>query len=301
MFSNKFENETNYSVAIVPASPFLIIGIYGNYFNSTAGGVNISPTAAGTAQYGLIASNTFRGNGTCIKINPAAAAGADQWHIGNNQFLTPSTAAISLPATVGFCTNLKIARNQYVQSGTVPYVSGAFSSSSGFDPGIETVFVQTANSTTTANSASTIFGAGNGSLTIPAGRLMVGSRVRIYASGFVGTADGGAAVKTIVFSLGGVTIATATTASTTSTLNSPWAIQECHFTVRTTGAGGTGYGYILAQDPGIWSGFAVSTATFAINTTNALAVNITYNNGNATGSLTTTEATVEILDAKGST
>jgi hypothetical protein len=42
--------------------------------------------------------------------------------------------------------------------------------------------------------------------------------------------------------------------------------------------------------------WASGTTTAAANTTAALALDVKYNNDNATGSLTTTEASVEILN-----
>ena len=75
-----------------------------------------------------------------IDVVEGQAGGADKWQIANNIFDSPTNAAIWLQAAAANVTNLAVGRNLFIQSGTAPYVLGAFSSSSGFSPAIETVF-----------------------------------------------------------------------------------------------------------------------------------------------------------------
>ena len=290
-------NVTGSNIVLGHSGTYNNVAIQDNEFEGTAGqtAIYIGPSATGFCGRGQITGNTFYNCATHVQFNPAQAGGADKWNIANNIFDSPTNAAIWLQAAAANVTNLTIGRNNFIQSGTAPYILGAFSSSSHLDPGIETIFTQTANSTTTANTLTTLFGAGKGSLTIPAGRLMVGTRIRVRAAGFVGVADGGAAAKVYTFTLGGVTVATFTTAALTYTLNAPWWM-DATFTVRSTGAGGTVIGNFMGVVLGLVNTFAAATATTAANTPAALAVDFLYNNGNATGSLTTTESSMEILN-----
>jgi len=288
-------------IQLVPAGSWSSVLIQDNEF-ALAGAHNnilVAPTATGFVNAGLVTGNLISGGATALKFNPGQASGANLWFIASNVFNSHTTAAIQLPATAANTGNVIVGTNQIIQSGTAPYISGEFNASgqrSGLLPGIEMVFAQTASSSTTANSATTMLGTGVGSLTIPPGRLMVGTRVRLRLSGFCGTADGGAATKTIVFKIGGVTVLTATTSSFAYLLNDGWQL-EATATIRTTGAGGTGIGIVnLGSHTGGGSQVYAGTGTFAANTPTALAIDVTYNNGNATGSLTTTEATVEILN-----
>lgn len=298
--SNNMEgNVVQANIGIVPSGTFSNVLIQNNEFEATAAGgqaILVAPTATGFTMRGQITGNTFYNGANYVVFGPLQAGGADKWRVDNNIFDSATVATITLPGTAANLTNLKIGRNTVIQSGTAPYVSGVFSSSSGFDPGIETVFTQTANSTTTANTASTVFGAGSGSLTIQAGRLMVGTQIRVKVRGFISVADGGAAAHIIVLKLGGVTVATGTTAAITNTLNTPFNF-DATITCRTTGAGGTVIGNYTASFWNVLNFFAVpSTATSAANTPTALAVDVTLNNGNATGTMTTTEASLELLN-----
>lgn len=166
-------------------------------------------------------------------------------------------------------------------------------------PGV--MFVATADATTVANNASTLFGAGVGTLTIPVSGLVAGRTIRIRMGGYVSTADGGAGTKTLVFKLGGVTVATGTSAATfTTVLNQEW-MAEAEFTCRTAGAGGTVFGGArwmtqVASSSAMTGVFAASNATAAANTTGTLAIDLTFNNGHATGAIKTTWATVEVLN-----
>jgi hypothetical protein len=161
------------------------------------------------------------------------------------------------------------------------------------------LFTQTANSTTTANTLTTLFGTGSGTLTFPANFFIVGRAVRVRMGGLVATADGGAGTKTLTLSLGGTTIATGTSGATfTTVLNNAWEA-TADFTLRSIGAAGP----VLA---GARFETQIATANFngvlavatgpTVNTTGALVLDLKFNNGNATGTLTTTWASVEILN-----
>jgi hypothetical protein len=298
--------EANVSVGPIKIAP--AGGVYNNILiqanqivvASGATGVTIAPTGVGTVNAGMITANQFSLGANHVVFNPAAVNGANIWDISENVFNQPSVAAITLPATAGNTVNLRVGMNHHIQLGTAPYISGAFSSSSGFDPGMQNYFSQTANSTTTANTPTTMLGAGSGTLTIPAGRLMIGTRVRLRLAGFQSVADGGAATKVLVFSLGGTALVTTTGVAYTVGLNQMW-YAEATFTCRSTGATGTVMGSVTFTAPAAANSFAASLAAVTINTTTALVINLTYNNGNATGVLTTTEGTLELLDARAPT
>lgn len=163
-----------------------------------------------------------------------------------------------------------------------------------------TLFTQTANAVTTANNLTTLFGTGVGTLTLATNTLAIGRTIEIEMGGFISAADGGAGTKTLTLSLGGVTIATATSGATfTTVVNNAWRA-KASITCRTTGAGGTCIGgaswetQIATANPnGV---FAVATATAACNTTGTLVIDLKLNNGNATGTSTTTYASVKILN-----
>jgi hypothetical protein len=167
-------------------------------------------------------------------------------------------------------------------------------------PGV--IFTQTANKTTTANTLGTLFATGSGTLTLPANLLVAGRKIRIQMSGFVSVADGGASTHTLTLLLGGVSVATGTSGATfTSVLNAGWTA-EATITCRTAGAGGTVIGtarfdteVALATLDSIIAG-PTSQTTAAANTTGTLAVDLQFNNGNATGTITVVDASVEILN-----
>jgi hypothetical protein len=162
-----------------------------------------------------------------------------------------------------------------------------------------TLFTQTANSTTTANNLTTMLGAGTGSLTIVRGVPRIGRTLKVTLGGYVSQADGGAGTKTLTLYLGGVSVATATSGATfTTVLNNQWWA-EAYITFRTVGAGGTVIGGARFDtqiaNANLCSVIAAANATAAANTTGDLAVDLKFNNGNAAGTITTTYALVEIV------
>lgn len=164
-------------------------------------------------------------------------------------------------------------------------------------PGV--IFTQTADSTTTANTLTTLLGTGVGTLTLPTNLFVVGRTVRVKVGGYTSVADGGVTAKTLTFSLGGTTVATGSlAASYQSLLNTAWEA-EATVTCRTTGAPGTVQAtaqFLTMVSGSMIGGFVGSTATTNITTSGTLAVDLKFNNGSATGTLTTTHASVEILN-----
>lgn len=162
-------------------------------------------------------------------------------------------------------------------------------------------FVQTADSTTTANVVSTLFGTGVGTLTIPANRLAVGSFIRISLSGYVSqTAPNTSHI--MVMSLGGTTVATgASVAGPNAGLNSVW-IGDAYITCRTIGVAGTvvgaarfaPFGTVVASRA-LFVQASGSAGPATVDTTSGLVLDLTLNNGNVNGTYTTTSALVEIL------
>jgi hypothetical protein len=163
-----------------------------------------------------------------------------------------------------------------------------------------TLFTQTADSTTTANTLTTLFGTGVGTLTLPANFLIVGRTIMIRLGGYISTADGGAGTKTLTLTLGGVTVASGTSGATFTTVGNAGWEAVATITCRTVGAGGTVIGggnwstQIATANPN--AVYAVATGTAAANTTGTLAIDYKLNNGNGTGAVRTTYALVEVLN-----
>jgi hypothetical protein len=130
--------------------------------------------------------------------------------------------------------------------------------------------------------------------------MIAGRTIRIRAGGYVSTADGGAGTKTVNIYLGGTNIATAASGATITTIiNNGWTFDGT-ITCRTAGVSGTctAGGQWLTQIGAASPVGVMTTATGAstINTTGTLAIDVQFNNGNATGAIRTTYATVEILN-----
>lgn len=162
------------------------------------------------------------------------------------------------------------------------------------------LFTQTANKTTTANSLTSLFSTGVGTLTLPANLLVPGRTIKVRMGGYVSAADGGVGTKTLTLLLGGVTVATGTSGATFQTvLNAPWEATAM-ITNRTTGAPGTCIGSARFDtqiaNAALNSVMAAATATSNCTTTGTLLLDLQFNNGNATGTVTTTWAEVEVIN-----
>jgi len=119
-------------------------------------------------------------------------------------------------------------------------------------------------------------------------------------SGYVSTADGGAGTKTTVLKLGSTTIVTGTSPNTlTNTLNYAWDA-EATITCRTTGGSGTVVGNttwrISNTNAQVVGTFGATTSAVTVDTTATQTIDMTFNNGNATGAIRTTQATVEVIN-----
>jgi hypothetical protein len=160
-------------------------------------------------------------------------------------------------------------------------------------PGI--FFAQTADSQTTANSLTTMFGTGVGTLTMPANFLTVGRTITIDMFGVVKTSDGGAGTKTLALYVGGTAVATGTSGATITQVASNAWYARAQFTCRSTGAAGSieaGACYQTQIAQAYPVGVIIPTATATVNTTGTLAVDLRFNNGNATGDILTKTAIV---------
>lgn len=248
-----------------------------------AANTNASPTASTSGVIGAVAGYGYGATG----YSPAARA---QLQFAATETWTDaaqgSRAIIQTTATGGTTTADKLIVENDGQ------LTNALVTLSGKNPGV--FFVQTSDSTTTANSLTTLLGTGQGTLTLPANFLTVGRTITLRVFGYTSTQDGAGYTKTLTATLGGTTIATGTTgAAFQAATNTGWQA-ELIITCRTTGASGS----VHAQGC-IWQQIvsaaqnvtrAVATATTTINTTNSQVINLTFNNGGATGVLTTTNA-----------
>jgi hypothetical protein len=160
------------------------------------------------------------------------------------------------------------------------------------------IFAQTA-SVTVADTASetTLTGAGQGSLTLPANFFTVGRTIRLKAMGVF--SDTGTPTLNVRFKLGSTTICSTGAVALAGTIsNNVWSV-EIELTCRTVGASGTViaqglFKYDESTHAGTTEGMA-STTTTTIDTTASQAVNVTVQWGSASPSntMTCTNLTVE--------
>ena len=301
---NSFEGSpTTAEISIQPAGTFNNILIHDNEFEAAGSitNIQISPAATGITG-GMICANSFGGSAIGVDFSGAAGANsANGWFVEGNVFSSQTVTAIKLPSTAANVGNLKVGPNQFIQSGTSPYITNTFSSSSGLTPGIEQIFVQTADVVTTPNTLSTLIGTGRGSVTIPANRLMVGTVIRVTAKGFVSVATpGGTHVFKVL--LGGTSIASGNSGvALTNSLNGGFTA-TAEITCRSIGAPGsvTGGGAFFTQNSGVSNFGGVVCAAVAgpvnVTTTGTLALDVQLNNGNATGTYTCTSLVVELIN-----
>ncbi len=164
------------------------------------------------------------------------------------------------------------------------------------------LFTQTANATV-ANTVSetTLFGNGQGSLTLPVNYLTVGRTIKIVAEGFYSSA---LVAGTIIFrvKLGSTTfLATASITAVNSVTNDLWKL-EAELTCRTTGGSGSviGQGVLTLSTTTILAASVqlVATSASTIDTTATQAVNVTvqWGTADAANTITGTNATVQTID-----
>lgn len=159
-------------------------------------------------------------------------------------------------------------------------------------------FLGTANATVANTVAeTTIFGAGVGTLTIPAGRLTVGSTIRLRIRGVIG--DTGTPTLQVRFKLNATTFIDTGATALTTLIGTHGFEYTAEMTVRTAGAGGTAIGnHILMVSSTLAPDLdSINTATTAIDTTIAQVLNVTvqWGTANALNTITQTNVTMEIL------
>lgn len=167
-----------------------------------------------------------------------------------------------------------------------------------------TIFTQTADATV-ANTLTetTIFGTGTGTLTLPAAFFVAGKTVRIMMSGVYSTVAVTGDTVTVKIKYGSTVIASkATTGLLTGATNNYW-FAEAIITCRTTGSSGTvqcsgGVRYQVASSVVVEDELNNSAATTTINTTtsNAIDVTVTHSAANASNSVKSLVASVEVLN-----
>jgi len=152
---------------------------------------------------------------------------------------------------------------------------------------------------TLANSVAetTLTGAGVGSLTIPANSLKIGTSIRITAKGTIG--DTGTPTFRLRIKLGATAyIDTGAVTFGAFVGRHGWTL-NAEITIRTIGAGGTaiGNGIMMVSTVGNPDLDSVNEATSAINTTGALALDVTaqWGTANALNSVICTNLDVEVL------
>lgn len=165
-------------------------------------------------------------------------------------------------------------------------------------PPVSAAFRQTANATV-ANTAAetTLTAAGSGSRTIPAGRLSVGSTIRIIARGVI--ADTGTPTLQLRVKVGATTFLDfGAVTFPTLTGSHGWEL-EGEIVIRTAGAGGTaiGNGCVWVSVTGAPDLDTLNTATSALDTTAAQTLDLTaqWGTANPANTITCTHLTMEIL------
>lgn len=147
--------------------------------------------------------------------------------------------------------------------------------------GIAVLFRQTATvSIYSSTTETTMVGAGQGSTTISANRLVAGSTIRVRLFGTMG--NNPTMTWRLKLKLGSQTLLDTGAVSLSTSVNVGSAFtMEFVYTVRTTGAGGTGIGQVFLEGgaiPGVFpaAGFA---GTSSIDTTTSGAVDVTFQAG----------------------
>jgi hypothetical protein len=174
--------------------------------------------------------------------------------------------------------------------------------SNGVKENISTVLFTQTSSTTVANTTTetSILGTGVGTKTLPINFLVAAKTIRIKIQGYVSNLI--TPTIQIRVKLGSVVILDTTAVTmTTITGNMRFSV-EGEFTCRTTGASGT----IFSQGEANYFTIAttnnnidmVNTTTTTIDTTatQAIDVMVTWGTANASNSITSTNATIEILN-----
>lgn len=160
------------------------------------------------------------------------------------------------------------------------------------------IFTQTADATcANTTSETSILGTGIGTKTLPANFLVAGKTVRLTLRAYYTTT----AFPTldIKFKVGGTSVASTGAVTFSSTIGS--LVVSVDWTCRTTGVSGTSFiqGYTVRfASSGTGYSEMKNTATTTINTTTTQAIDVTatWGTASASNSITSTNATIEILN-----
>lgn len=176
----------------------------------------------------------------------------------------------------------------------------------GITNGVECIFVATATTTiSNTTTATTLFAAGAGSLTIGANRLAAGSVVRAEFTGFI--SDDSATTKAVTVYLGGALVGTVTIASGGAAQPTPVAFRlVVEVTIQAAGATGTALvsykmsisnsGTYTAYNPASENAYnGAGTGTLNTTASNPFNVQWAWGLAGAAKSITVQSATVEIL------
>ena len=255
---------------------------------STTGAYAINLTATGATGVTLPTSGTL-----------VALGGTNTWSATQTfSVVSTFTQGFTCTAYAGGTTAGQMWYDS-TQFSMAAYLSGTKTMLSG------TIWTKTSSTAlATWTTAATLIGAvgtGIGTLTVGAGRLAVGTTIRVTMKGVFGTYST-APTFTFALTLGGVSVCTTGAVTSTLSLTSKGWNAEFLVTCRTTGSSGTvfGQGFIFMNTGVVTTCFLPTntTATATVNTTGALAVDVTCACGTSNGSntVTCTNATVEILN-----
>lgn len=277
---------TGYGIYLnTPGVTGAITTYYGLYVAAGAGTTVYGIAQVGTSDLNYLAGYSAFGSASPVNTT-FALFGASTAAISSQRILRGS-AAYAGTVEGDFW-------NDYTQHCLIGYVAGVKQ----FDSRV--LFVQTADATiTNTNVETTMFGAGIGTLTLPANFFVVGKTIRLNLRG-VHTMDATPPSTVYRVKLGGVTFATITFADANDT--NQYFELDFLLTCRTTGVGGTaiGQGVILMHEStgATTADFRqlVMTATAALDTTIARILDVTAQPAvaDAGSSITITNAIVEI-------
>jgi hypothetical protein len=283
---------------------------FGAFISNTKTGATSTNTAisltasGGTTNYALdvVAGISRFAAGTAttpqLILTPSTAAGGTTftgtvngsiWYDTNSS--GTATSAFSVYKDTSITRLVTVARNPDFATGSgsgvvVADVNGTLSKSADLTAlGIFSVHANTGNITTNATETTMIGTSLVGSTTLPANFFGVGKTVRIYASGTVDNANNDD--TTIRFKLGGTTIGTFSIVDMHDTTANDF-VMEAYIICNAAGASGTvrvGATFFVegttASGEHTWY-MPVATQTGTINTTNALALDITNQWGQTT-------------------
>ena len=164
-------------------------------------------------------------------------------------------------------------------------------------------FTQTASVTiASSNSETTILGAGEGSLILPANNFIVGETIRILASGYYSTAAAPPTMRMRVYLNSTVILDTGANALANGITDLHWSIPSADITCRTIGTTGS----VMSQGQVIYStshgaatvdDFTPNKTAIQINTTIAQTLNVTVQWGTSSSSNSITCTNLNLTNA----